>query len=292
MNTFKHHLYVICICCFVIMIMIPIEKSQAGDITPIYKTASITVDGKMSDWPTEATYYLKDQQAVVGFSHDSAKLYVMLRFNKTEYERMVRMSGLTLLLDAKGKKGKDFKLKFIGGPSKEEMKTATVDSKSGQDNRMPPGMQMDRENKLLFYQKDVIAEKEIPINGSEGPSVASGVDKGFFVYEFSIPLSKSSVRNYGLGVSPDQAMSIGLIWGEMDRDAMRGSGQPPEGMGGNMPSGGGPGGGGPGGGGPGGGGPGGGPGGDMGQRKSEKQEIWFQAKITSASSEKEAKTNK
>jgi hypothetical protein len=126
--------------------------------------------------------------------------------------------------------------------------------------------------------KERIEEKEIPVEGTEGPAAAFAIDQGLYTYEFSIPLAKGTVRYYGLGISPEDRLTVKATWGDMSEirrgmgghDRPEGGGPPgdgmPGGMGGGMP-------GGMGGGMP----PGGGPGG-MGSRPDmpEKQEVTLQ----------------
>ena len=254
---------------------------RAGATMSIWRADSIKVDGRMSDWPSEATVFLPDQQTVVGLCHDSSRLYVMVRFNKPEWQQVIRMSGLTVWLDARGKKRKDFKIRFIGGPSREQMET--IHDTAGLRSREPVFGDMRQrleqtENQLLCFQKDVIIEKPVPLDGDEGPTAACGVDNGFFIYEFSVPLEESKVRFFGLDVRPEQVIGVGLVWGEIDRHDMRrsmpdmGGGMPLGGMGGPPPGAGGPGGGmgGP---------PERGSGRPMQPRMPEKQEIWLKAQL-------------
>ncbi len=247
----------------------------------------IKLDGKRSDWPDSTVTYLNDAEASVGLCTDSQNLYVMLAIQKPQYARLIRMSGLTLYFDAQGKDHKDFWVKFTGGPTMTEIRAeAAKTGDSTQSQLSPEGAErmherdQNYENQFICYQKDRISEKPIPVDGSEGPAVAYGIDEGFFVYEFSVPLKESSVRYYGLGEIPKQDVSVGLVWGEFDRSAMRGSGGDEGGMRhGGM-------GGWPGGMGEGGrrmGGGGGFPGGGrMGREMPKKQEVWIKAKLTAA----------
>jgi hypothetical protein len=293
----RKHIFVITSAFIMLMMAIPWSREcRAGDPTVIPRADSMIVDGHMSDWPSENTTFLQEQQAVVGLCYDASRLYIMIRFNKAEWERLIRMSGLTVYLDAEGKKKKDFRVKFVGGPSQEQMAGMPVMTNQNTDNITPPGMKDGRqamENQLFCFLKDVIVEKPIPLDGSEGPAAACGVDKGFFVYEFSVPLQESKVRYYGLDAKPGRPIGVGFVWGEMDRDAMRRSmpdhpegGQPPDGMGG-MPGGmgGGPGGGM-------GGMPSGPPGGGQMPRMPEKQEVWLKAQIPAASPAADKSTNR
>jgi hypothetical protein len=252
---------------------------------------AIKMDGKRADWSDSSITFLKDQEASVGLCTDSQNLYVMLSFRKPQYARLIRMSGLTLYFDPEGKDHKDFWVKFTGGPTMEEIRQASGQSDDSAQRQMSPEA-MERmnerdqnyENQFLCYQKDRISEKPIPMNGSEGPAVAFGVDEGFFVYEFRVPLKESSVRFYGLDAAPGRDVSVGMVWGEFDRSAMREMRGDDDGMGhggiGGMP------GGVPGGMGEGGrrhGGGGGFPGGGrQGREMPKKQEVWLKARLTSS----------
>jgi hypothetical protein len=294
---------------WLLLLALPLTEPRCAEVevTSRWSAAGIKVDGLRGDWPNGAVGFLKDPEASVGVCNDSQNLYVVLAFRNEDWARVVRMSGLTLWLDNQGKKKKEFMLKFTSGPGRDQMKggnppdSATVmrqrPDMESETGGMPGGRKA--ETTLVCYQKDRIAEKQIPLSGGEGPAAAFALDQGMYVYEFKIPLHESEVRNYGVAPISGKPFSIGLIWGEMDRTKMRrpeGGGGMGGDMGGGFP-GGGPGGGGPGGGmgggmggGPGGGGPGGSGGGPMGQRRgSEKQELWLKAKLVTSSGETSTK---
>ncbi len=279
---------------FLIVLLASFLWGKNIELTSQRSAQGIKVDGQISDWPENAMTFLEEQQATVGLCNDSANVYVLVCSRKAEWARMIKMSGLKVYLDAKGTQQKDFMLKFTGGPTREQIMAAGGEKDTAQRREMPPEMReriRDREknfqSKFICFQKDVISEKEIPLDGAEGPAVAFGVDKGFFVYEFSVPLKESGVRSYGLGVAPSKKIGLGLAWGEMDKSNM------PEGMGesrgdrggmgggGGMPPGGGPGGGSGGGGFEGrGGGRGSHPGGRGGFEMPKKQEVWLKVQLT------------
>lgn len=200
----------------------------------------ITLTGMRTDFPTGTLAMLEDQDASFGLCNDSQYLYVMLALRNPMYARAIRSSGLTVWLDAAGKKGKDFMIKFTGGPNREQMLALRKQSIEMQERQMPPEMR-DRMNEpdtitapiFLCYQKDRISEKPIPVDGSEGPSAVFGVDQGFCVYEFRIPLTESSVRNYGIGATQGEKISVGFLWGDMPHD-QKGPGME---FGGGMPGG-------------------------------------------------------
>lgn len=262
--------------------------AKSSELASRPAAANIKVDGKLGDWSEDAMTYLEEPQVTVALSNDSVNIYVLVCSRKADVARLIRMTGLSIYLDAKGEKAKDFYLKFIGGPTREQIASVSGETR-GDSSRQRPlemrggrrgGPDQQREPQFICFQKDVISEKEIPLDGSEGPAAAFGVDRGFFIYEFSVPLKESAVRYYGIGTTPAAKIGMGLIWGEFDKSKMR------EGMGGGggMPPGGGGEGGGPGGGGGGMGGPGGGQGGPPGGGRGgfempKKQEVWLKVQL-------------
>lgn len=252
----------------------------------------VTLTGKRADFPAGTMAMLEDQKASFGLCNDSQFLYIMLALREPMYAGMIRRTGLTIWLDASGKKAKDFMIKYVGGPSREQMMTLRRQGTEMPERDLPPEMRERMQERMnepdsargpefVCFQKDRISEKPIPVDGTEGPSAVFGVDQGFCVYEFRIPLRESEIRNYGMGVKQGQKFSVGLIWGEMSQErrehrmqmsggpGMGGGGmEPPGGMGGGQMGGRGEG-------------PGGGPGGGMmrGGRMPEKQEVWVKSKV-------------
>ncbi len=266
--------------------LIATERGWAKDeIACPFVAQSIAIDGRYDDWKDNPGSFLEKQKAVVAVSNDHDNLYLLFRTNDPRWVRTIAMSGLTLYIDVDGGKRKDFYLKFVGGPSREQLRLLQkqeIGERPREKRRMPENMRrMELEDSprdsvptLFCYVKDQIDEKSIPLGGVEGPSAAFDTSRGFFVYEFAIPLKESAVRSYGLGTSLGEEISVGLIWGEPM--PMRGErpreemdfGGPGGGMGGGMT--------------------GGGMGGGMGRGMSgppggtdrpSKQEVWLKARL-------------
>lgn len=239
---------------------------------------TMAIDGQSSDWEGIPVISYEKEHATLRISNDDKNLYLLFETGDPRTARMIRMSGITLYLDNSGKRRKDFFVRFKGGPSPAEMRGArgardvdrTQPRAGWRDGSGPFETDFDTTTHFTCYEKNNIIEKEIPIDGGEGPAVAYSADGDGFIYEFRIPLAKSSIRYYGIGTSAGQKIGVGLIWG--DRSAFRpdfsgrgfsGSGSPRIGgpsAGGRGRSTRGPGG------------RGGGPG-------FEKQEVWFKARL-------------
>lgn len=293
MNCKKRFVWSVIFFVALLRVLAPSAFCKSSDINSQWIAQPIKIDGQLSDWPEGTSYFLEESEATVGICNDSARVYLLVSFRNADYARLIHMSGLTVWLDTQGKKKKNFMVRLTGGPTMEQIAALSGKSSDNSQKQAPSGTQgrsgqseKKMENKLICFQKDYIEEKQIPMDGSQGPACAFGVDKGFFVYEFSVPLKESAVLSYGLGADPAKIIGLGLIWGEMDKKEM--GENRPEGGGGMPPRGGGGGGMPPGGmGGPGGSG---GPGGDPGGRSGgpgggdmpEKQEVWLKAQLTGA----------
>ena len=289
MNSRNTHVAAILVLLFLWIQLMPYAEAKDTEIMSSWTPHAITLDGSRSDWPASGLTTVPDREASLGLCNDSQNVYVMLCFRNDQWARVIKFSGLTLYLDPSGKKKKTFMLKLTGGPSAEEIMKATGRPSRPVNDSQAAEMRGRMENRfrkndttLSCAIQDYLVEKTIPIDGSQGPGAAFGVDQGFFVYEFKIPLKESSVMYYGLGSVPTKPISVGLIWGDIDREKMGGEGG---GFHGRMGGGGGFGGGGMGGGYPGGGGHrGGGMGGQGNRQAPEKQEVWVKATLSAGSS--------
>jgi hypothetical protein len=247
---------------------------KTQEVPSHWLTVPIQVDGKMTEWSEIPITYFEG--AVLGLGNDDKNLYIHFRFKSPAWAQAVRKTGLTLWIDANGKKDKEIGIRFYGGPSPKELMAARGNE---QFDNMPQEQKQDfleREaqtaNKFIFFDNSYYVEDSIPVDGSKGPAAGYDTSLGFYSYEFSIPLQESAVQFYGLGVQPGQTICLGAEWGGMRFDRGGMPGKPPGGMGGGPP--GGIGAGPPGGMGGGRGGPGGGE-----KKLSEKQEFWVKTQL-------------
>jgi hypothetical protein len=260
-----------------------VSPAAGKDLEIISTWASPTMAGDdlRSDWPGATTILLDKQEVLIGVGNDSQHVFLRFGFKNREWARLIQLSGLTIWLDGEGSKGKDFKLTFTGGPSMTKIMDVAGRDSAGVTAGMSPDLQgrmkqgeAGKADSFTCYQKEYYVEEPIPMDGTKGPKAAYGIDNGYFIYEFAIPLEKSSVKIYGLGVPPDRTISVGLMWGGLDRKKMMDdmpdrddgiftgnigglpTGGRPEGRGGFPP------------------------GGRMGGHKPKKQEVWLNVRLT------------
>lgn len=232
------------------------DCKQKIDLGLPWAVKPMSVDGLSSDWADLSPRLYPEQEAVIGMANDSTRLYLLIRFRDPKWARAIRMAGLILDFRIDSDTKESFVLKYWGGPTPEQMREIMgrkFDDSAG--GEFPGSERPDRparHDRRVFtcYIKDRIEEKEIPVDGSEGPAAAFNVDQGLFTYEFSIPLEKGGVLQYGLGVGAGSQFKLDATWGDMKNmperqhrpeftfGGMEG-GPPGGGMGGERPEGGG-----------------------------------------------------
>jgi len=192
----------------------------------------VKVDGEMTEWPSGSTVYFEDSGVQLGLSNDNQNLYILFRFSNQAWARAIRMGGVTLWLDNSGKKKKDFGIRYTGGPSLPGFQRMRASGEGGFQEALTP----EQQQRLLDMEQDTVGQitvidkkskQEITLrtDGSGGPAVCFASPQGIYTYEFSIPLEKGDVFDFGIGAQPGQIICLGLEWGGMsmgDRQRTRG----------------------------------------------------------------------
>ena len=203
-----------------LMMMTAISSVWADDVPSVWAENPITIDGKTTEWTSLLGKLLTEQNAALAVSNDQEFLYVTFRTTDIRWVTAIKMTGITLYLDSEGGKDKDFYIKYSGGPSREQLRTMVerIGSSEGQMSGQMRGGQMSGEDQppyMLMFIKDQMAEKKIPLDGSQGPAAAFDTCQGFYTYEFRIPLAEGDAFRYGLGIDQGQKVGIGCVWGEV-----------------------------------------------------------------------------
>ncbi len=238
MNGKVRTIKTVCALCGIIALMCGSQTLMAGPlkIKSGWDSTAIQVDGKSADWNGIPATFLPDQNAAIAVANDGKFIYLLFRTNDRRTARVIKFGGLAISLDPRGGKNRDFQLRFRGGPSREELGRPTEGDKNRGYGRDQSGSGPELEDQRPAFTciiKNRIAEKEIPQNGTEGPAVAFDTSMGFFTYEFRIPLTRDSVRYYGIDDHPGDKVGISLVWGDMNNtDARHEGGGMHVGMGG------------------------------------------------------------
>ena len=92
-------------------------KGSEVELQTHWSSGPIKVDGDITEWNDMPMNYFEERGVGLGLCNDRENLYILFRFNNTQWARAIRMGGLTLWLDNSGKKKKVFGLHYTGGPS-------------------------------------------------------------------------------------------------------------------------------------------------------------------------------
>ena len=249
------------------------DKTVAGN----WADGQIIIDGKGTDWKSVRVSYYPDENVVIGFCNDNDRLNILMRTRDPKWAQMIRMGGITLWIDGKGKKKKEFGLHFNGGPEGDGRGQKSNNGYNRSGKNRGGGMGPDgpgRPVRLAVMKKGSDRPIPIQLNGEDGPAAMFDTSQGFFTYEFSVPLRENSSSLYGVAVDSERKIALGVIWGESKRPEGH-SGGMSGGMTGGMPDG-------MGGGGRGGRGGKGGQGGSRGgPAPTQRQEIWIKTELAS-----------
>ncbi|MFZ1808876.1 MAG: hypothetical protein WAU36_16715 [Cyclobacteriaceae bacterium] len=155
-------------------------------------TQQIEVDGMSDDWP-QLDYFNKDLGIVYGVSYDNSHLYVIAKTYEENAKQRIVSSGLTVWIDANGKKKKNIGVKYP------IMKGAL-----GNGNRERNGGQKKtlEEDKLNSVMLQGIFSDEMQIVQKSNLNIDLDVEIKFdsmqdLVYEIKVPLAllKQNAKN-------------------------------------------------------------------------------------------------
>lgn len=232
---------------------------------------SVAVDGKMTEWVESPLTRLKDTGMRMALRNDDETMYVLLCCTDVASVRSIQTSGITVWLDASGKKKKEFGIRFRGGPSMEDLVASGLVSKddmpqgmasgtdassggalsggmtpSGQAEGISPPPHSDEQSQeqslprvdgraeLAFVDKKNNKTTIIAAEGKDGPAAKCGAMKGLCLYEFSIPLGSDDSTDVVFPAGLGAKMGVGFAWGgapEGQRSSDGGRGGGGEGMG-------------------------------------------------------------
>jgi hypothetical protein len=207
-----------------LLVIILIVGCKSLEVESHWAKRPFIADGEIDDWANLSNTYFEESRVSLGLSHDTANLYILFRFQDPQWAQAIRTNGLTLWINTKGKRNKDLGMRYVGGPSVDELKKMMKlgdriegGTKQGRRDRIQEtdfevGEKLTAINKDWWYESN-----DIPVDGSQGPVVAYAKSEGFFIYEFSIPLRETTSDFFGLGAQIGSSISIGAEWGGMNR---------------------------------------------------------------------------
>ncbi len=210
------------------------------------QSGNFVVDGKTTDWKTDALRFDNKTGFAYAFSNDNQSLFVQLKMLDVNVQRKVLITGLTLWIDPNGKGKHVLGIEYPQGRMHEQHTRKPGQRSSGRYGRHRPasgnhltveqisifnGRYRSEQPKLEGFDKAGIKGA---FAGTDGIKVLLQMDTlGHIIYEASIPL-KMLFSNPADYLSKDKPFSVLFETGyiQVDMSHMRG----PGGMGGGRGS--------------------------------------------------------
>jgi hypothetical protein len=86
--------------------------AEEKSIASVWAASPLTIDGLVKDWNEDPFHVEKKVKVEYACRNDSDTLYVLFIFNDDKYLSSIDMTGMTIWVDTKGKKGKNLGIKF------------------------------------------------------------------------------------------------------------------------------------------------------------------------------------
>jgi hypothetical protein len=223
-----------------LLFLTTVTSGKETQLNSIWKQAEIKVDGDESEW-SGSMYYLEEQKVGLGLKNDTSDLYIIIKAADRNTQLQIMRTGLTIWLDAKGKKEKtlgihypigmqDYGIPMVMGQKSEENK----------EERQKQFTEMTEKIEILGPEKN--ERNRIARVNNSGIQASINDTLGIMVCELKIPLKKTDEFPYAIAAKAGDIISLGLETGEFKREKMKGNMHMGEGMPGGrggMPPGGG-----------------------------------------------------
>ena len=213
---------------FLILVIPVIGFSKEETVNSVWSDTTVSIDGSAEDWPAEYFHHEKKYMVYCAFKNDEQNLYILFKFTDPSYLSSIEKTGMTVWLNPDGKKKKNYGITFLKRRlesdvflSLYEQQRGTVTEAEKQQILSKPFHQINHVNVINKKSKDPQQ------TGIEEPKAIFRANrtKEETVYEFIIPLERSSDFAAGIGTEPGKRLKIGFEWGgmtaEMKAELMR-----------------------------------------------------------------------
>jgi len=214
-------------------------------LSSAWRNRELSIDGKYADWGNYTSYYDESAKVVLNLANDAEHIYICLITRNRSIEARIMESGLTCWFDPAGAKDRAFGIRFPVGLARMGISLEEKDrdiTRDWQDQTDKSGLidrEKDRYLSKEFNQRletlEALQDKFEIMSGelkkpdakgrpkerppeltlAEGKKLGVearvGRENDYFVYELRVPLRRSELYPYAIGIRPDQpVIGIGL----------------------------------------------------------------------------------
>jgi len=199
--------------------------AHAQDAMSVWDTTSVTVDGKIKEWPSFFRFYISGAKLQFDFYNDSTNLYVCIKAVDMEAQARLMHAGLDIWFDPTGKKkhkiGMTFPVKLEGAPgdmphrSRPNSDPSQSPSEESRVSRLKQSV-LFAQNVIKVTGMAAITTPEIPLQNKYGIEVAFDWDSlNILAVEYKIPLSL--IYQHPISAADlEHPMGLGIIVGAVE----------------------------------------------------------------------------
>lgn len=210
--------------CFVILALCAPGISKDKTIKSTWAAAPVKIDGSNDDWASDALTLEKKVKVDYAFRNDAGNLYVFFCFREPrKYMSTINQTGMTIWLNAEGKKKKTYGINFKQRRVSAEKIIAELEKQRGP---MPEAdkKKFNSNSYYTLYLGEVIDKKgnvliASSLAGKMGLTTfrtkRQGKMQGF---EFQIPLRILEKLSAEYAMAPGKMVKIGFEWGGLTKE--------------------------------------------------------------------------
>lgn len=210
--------YIFLLSILLFLLISPLLWSKDINLNSIWTKSEIVVDGKESEW-SGSIYYLEEQKIGLGLQNDTANLYIIVKATDRNTQLQIMRRGLTIWLDAKGKKNKTLGIHYPIGMQEygipEVKANPNTEFASEQQTRFT---EMLKDIEVLGPEKN--DRNRIGKVNSFGIEASLSDTLGVMIYELKIPLRSTNEYPYAVSAGPGSSIGVGLEAGKFNREGM------------------------------------------------------------------------
>ncbi len=199
--------------------------AKQESVESIWSSSPLTIDGLINDWEGDPFHGEKKVNVECAFRNDSDNLYVFFKFNDTKYLSSIEITGMTLWIDTKGKKGKDLGVKFSTKEISADEFIVILEKQKGTISDEQKESLRASES-YFISQAGAVDKKGKPFDREEVGEAVKGaafnvsVQQDAVAYEFRVPLKSLARAISGSDEEPSDVVGVGFEWGGLT-DEMR-----------------------------------------------------------------------
>jgi len=189
-----------------------------------WTAAPLVIDGAVADWSGDTFVLEKNLQIEYGIRNDAKDLYVVIMFKDPKFLSSIDRTGLTVYLDAQGKKSKNFGIRFQRQNITADQLIATME-KAGEALTPERKTEIKQRPMYQMFHAAIVNKKGEEVKIEAPPSADTlpaafrqGRDGNTVIYEIRAPLAARTSTPFGIGTEPGKTIKVGFEWGGLTKE--------------------------------------------------------------------------